>query len=147
MIERAEAQGQGLEEERPTRRFLTIIFTLVQQQRVLLLPKDQSVGAGRHEPPLLGWFDSEFLYLLPDGALQAVTKFAREGEEPFAINQRRLRQDLVREDIAAPDPGRTTATVRVGGSLRRVLRLRNMAVEAAIGEELPVVTAVTGSGE
>ncbi len=149
----AGAQKQVLEEERPTRRFLSILFTLIQQQRVLVPHREQHRVPDRRDP-LVGWHDGDYLYLIPDAVMQAVTRFAREADEPFPVNQRRIRQDLVREGIAVPDGDRTTATVRIGSEVHRVLRLSNMAVEAMIGQELSftapsvtVVTAVTGSAE
>jgi hypothetical protein len=61
---------------------------------------------------------------------------------------------LVREGIAVPDANHATATVRIGGGVQRVLRLRNSAIQSLIGEELQIlvgavtkVTAVTGNSE
>jgi len=151
---RADAQCQGLAEEKPTRRYLSILVTLLRQGRALVLPRSCPRQPDRMDPPLVGWYDGEGLYLIPEAAFQAVSKFAGETGEPFPVNQRRLGQDLVREGIAITDPGHTTNTVRIGGVSQRVLHLRTAAVEAVIGGDFPFldravtdVTAVTGSTE
>lgn len=151
LVARARIQERLVEEERPSRRFLEILGTVLTQRRATLFPKDNPGEGIRPETPLIGWQDDEFLYLLPDAAFQIVARFARETGEPFPVRANRLRQDLVSEGIAQPDPGRTTATVRLGGRVRRVLRLQRRSVSALLGEDLPgplpVVTDVTGFGE
>jgi hypothetical protein len=111
-----------------------------------LLPKDDSGEALKGGPDLVGWQDAEALYLLPEAAHQAVTRFCREAGEPFPVRSERLRRDLAQEGLSECDPGRYTTTARVGGRSRRVLRLRLLAVEALLGEEFPspVVTTITG---
>ncbi len=149
--QRAHAQCQGLEEEKPTRRYLSILVTLIRQKRVLVLPRMGRKQADRSDPPLVGWYDEEGLFLIPEAAFQVVSRFAAETGEPFAVNQRRLGQDLVGEGIAVPNPGHTTNTVRIGGTSQRVLHLRIKSVEKVIGEDFPfpdsIVTGVTGSTE
>ena len=151
LVERAKAQGARVEEEKPSRRFLEILNTLLAQHRALLLPKESDGAGARPEVPLIGWQDGDFLYLIPTAAFQVVSRFARETGELFPVRETRLRQDLVVEGIAKPDQGRTTASVRLGGRVRRVIRLQRTAVAAILGEDLPnpspSVTAVTGSAE
>jgi hypothetical protein len=94
----------------------------------------------------LGWFDSDWLYLLPDPASKAVNQFCRDAEEPFAVNQDRLRRDLAEEDICKIDTGGKTASVRFGGGAKRVLQLNIAKLEKLTDEKLvTTVTGVTGN--
>jgi len=141
------AQGRIVEDQRPTRRFLEVLLALVTQGRGILLSKDD-LGSGRKNggPELLGWQDDECLYLIPEAAYQAVSRFCREAGEPFPVREVRLRSDLAREKLSDPDPGRQTAKVRVGVQRRRVLRLKRGAVEDFLGEEFPCPAPVGPTG-
>ncbi len=142
------AQGRLVEEERPTRRFLAVLLTLVTQRRAVLLPKEEDGKGIRAGMDLLGWQDDEALYLLPEAAFQAVARFCRESGELFPIRQERLKKDLAKEGLMECDPGRYTRTVKIAGRTRRVLSLKRAGVETLLGETFPspVVTEVTGFG-
>jgi hypothetical protein len=45
--------------------------------------------------------------------------------------------DLKKEGLAEPDPGRFTATLRIAGHTRRVLRLHREMVEEIVGASFP----------
>lgn len=151
LVESAESQSRAVEDERPSRRFLQILTAILTQRRGQLLPKDVTETGATSEPALLGWQDDTFLYLQPDAAFQAVSRFARDAGEPFPITQSRLRKELEVDHISEPDTGRTTASVWVGGSTRRVLRLRRTAVEKMVGQAgasaSPDLTTLTGFQE
>lgn len=152
MIRRARVQASYIDEEKPVRRFLEILTTLLDQRRILILPKAQgNVGAGG-ETPLVGWHDSKHLYLLSEAVYQAVSRFARESGDPFGPSQNRLHRELASDRISLPDVGRTTASVWIGDQTRRVLRLSIAAVEKVVGAPLPLVvspyiTVLTGPGK
>jgi len=131
------AQGRLVEGERPTRRFLTILHTLITQDRAFMVPKGSSKGDDRHDT-FLGWFDDQSLYIIPDAAFQAVVRFCREQEEPSPIRQERLRSDLAREKlIESNEKHRHTVVFRVGKRLLRVLRFGRHACERLIDTEFP----------
>lgn len=142
------AQGRLVDEERPTWRFLAVLRTLIEQQRGVLLPREENAD-GLRAGELLGWHDAEHLYLLPEAVFRAVARFCREAGEPFPVREERLRRDLAREGLTACDPGRHTRMIRVGGRPRRVLAVRRAAMETLLGEgepqvsRLPTVTTVT----
>ncbi len=148
LVERAEEMGRLLEEEKPTRRFAEILAALLVQKKIVLLRREAGHKPGARDESLAGWNDDEFLYLVPEVCYRAVNQFARESGEPFPVGQRRLRRDLVKEGIAHHDGGRTTTTVRLGGRVRRVLRLRRSALSSLVDQEFPDldvgVTDVTG---
>ncbi len=143
------AQGRLVEDERPSRRFLRVLLTLVTQGRALLLPRDENNDGGRPGADLIGWQDDEGIYLIPEASHQAVSRFCREAGEPFPVRRERLQKDLALDGLAQCDPGRYTKVERVGGSPRRVLSLKRQAVADLVGEAfpLPLVTGVTGFAE
>jgi hypothetical protein len=151
LVEGAVLQGRLVEEEKPVRRFLEVLATLLAQQRVLVLPATDPADEVAPERTFIGWHDDEALYLLPDAAFQAVARFLRDSGDSFPIRETRLRRDLVGEGLAEARAGRTTCLVRVGGRPRRVLLLRRGPVESYLGEVLPLsasfVTACNRSDE
>jgi hypothetical protein len=132
------AQGEVVREEQPTHRYLLVLRTLLAQRDLLLLPRDVPGGvlgevSGRAR--LVGWFDKKYVYLLPEAAHAAVTRFCRDAGEPFPISGYRVRKNLHQEGVSEPDSKRLTATVNVGGQTRRVLKLRREAVDKVVGEQ------------
>jgi len=89
---------------------------------------------------LIGWYDEEVLYLLPEAALVTVARFCRDTGEPFATRLDRLKRDLAKEGVSECDQGRHTATAWIGGRSRRVLKLTISAIEALLGEDIPDLT-------
>jgi len=153
IVERANAHSHLVEGEKPTRRFVEILATLILQRRVTLFPRLHPEGGISPEAPLIGWEDAAHLFLVPEAAFQAVARFAREAGEPLPVGEKRLRQELFREGLSEPDHGRLTASVRLGGqgATQRVLRLRKAALADFLGRDFPScqpgVTAVTGFSE
>ena len=90
-------------------------------------------------PDVIGWRADNFLYLMPDATYSQVAKFCRETGEPLASPVHQLRLDLQTEGLSECEEGRTTTVVKVGGKARRVLKLKVEAIEALLGEELPLV--------
>ncbi len=130
-------QGQLVEEERPSRRFLRVLATLVIQGRVALLPKNESGNYPQDGTNFIGWQDDEMLYLQPEAAFKAVSRFCQETAEPLAIRQNRLNRELAVENISEYDPGRTTAATWIDDRTRRVLKLKIAMIEEVLGEEFP----------
>jgi hypothetical protein len=150
LLEAGTAQGQSIEEDRPSRRFLRVLLTLATQRHVVLLPKGGDDGArSRLDGDLVGWWDDNALFLLPEAAYQAVARRCRETGNAFPTNEDRLRRDLVKDRLSECDTGRTTKVVRIGEQSRRVIMLKRESVDALLGERfvvpLPRVTTVTGS--
>jgi len=146
MLQLAREQGRMIEEERPSRRFLEILNTLLVQKRARLLPKD-GTPTEPGDGVLIGWQDDEYYYLIPEAAYQAVSQFARDANDPFPVSKSRLQLDLVQEDLSEPAPSRTTASVRIQGRVHRVVRLRRESMAKAleeIVEEDPGAEGVTG---
>ena len=101
------------------------------------MPLDRVTGGETGRAEFLGWQDDEALYLLPETSWHAVTRYCRDTGELFPIREDRLRRDLVKEGLAEGVADRHTATVRIDGRPRRVLRVRRPAAEEIVGEAFP----------
>ena len=136
LVETGARQALSIEGERPTRRFLTVLATLLAQGRAVLLARNS--GCDTHSrAALVGWQDKDFIYLLPDASFQAVAQFCKEAGEFFPVRSERLIRDFNREEVSECTAGRNTATANVGGQKRRVLKLRRDRAETLLGEALP----------
>ncbi len=138
----AKTQGQFIEEERSSHRFLRVLAALITQGRAALLPKDETGSDLQNNTELLGWRDEDHLYLIPEAAFMAVSRFCRDTGEPLSTRQGRLKRDLSEEKISEVDQGRLTTTIKIETKTRRVLRLKIEAIEDLLGEEFPAT--VTG---
>jgi hypothetical protein len=141
------AQGRLVAEERPSLRFLRLLTTLIVQGRAVLAEREVGVVMGNGRADFIGWHDDLRLYLLPEAAFGAVTRYARESGSAFPMAEERLRRELAKEGLSEHDPGRLTKTVRIGGDVRKVLTLVRAHVDDALGESFPVVPTVTGLRE
>jgi hypothetical protein len=144
LLEISAGQGALILGERPSHRFLKVLLTLLVQGHGVLLDRDTDSYVGRAD--LLGWQDEESLLLIPEATWHAVTRFCRETGEMFPLREERLRRDLEKEGLSDPDPGRLTATVRIVGRSRRVLRIHRELAEEIVGETFPSppITGITG---
>lgn len=147
LLELGSEQTRVIEGDRPTRRFLEVLTTLLSQGKASVLPRGESHDEESHTD-FLGWYDDDSLYLIPNAAFQSVTRFCRQSEDPFCVRRERLFRDLRREGLTECECGRTTANVRIGIGTRRVLKLTRAAVENLLGETIPLeaVPAVPGFG-
>jgi hypothetical protein len=125
-----------VEEEHPSRRFLSILFTLLTQRRAYLMPKGRT-SSSRERGTFLGWYDETYIYLLPDASFLEVAKFCREMGEPFAVRQSRLRQDLDRDRFIEIHDGKATRTVRIGPEFKKVLYLWRERIVMFLEEDFP----------
>jgi len=144
-------QSRGVSEEQPIKRWLMTLNTLLIQGRVNL--RKLSEGAPQEASlttKFLGWYDSEFLYLEADAAVQAVSNFCRDSNEPFPIRGDRVLRDFRESGISVCDPKSVKYRVRIpklqGNDNRHaVLKLDRCKISELIGDGIyvgPVEKAV-----
>jgi len=122
----AEAQARRIERERPTVLFLEVLDNLLAQGKVRLKARggDGIIGGDAVGSEFLGWYDSEFVYLLPGAAYNRVARFLRDEGAHFPVKERTLRKHLVEEGyLARGDDSRYTDRYWDGKHHYRVLRL------------------------
>jgi hypothetical protein len=129
----AEAQAQRVERERPTVCFLEVLGDLLAQGRARLESRDgeEKIGGEAVGSELLGWFDDEFVYLIPDASYNRVARFLRDEGGHFPVKERTLRKHLHEEEyLMRGCDDRYTDVVRVSSKgTQRVLRLYRDKVE------------------
>ncbi len=143
LLSLAKTQRQFIEEERSSHRFLRVLATLITQGRAVLLPKDETGNEPQNNSEFLGWRDEDYLYLIPDAAFMAVSRFCRDTGEPLSTRLGRLKRDLSEDKVSEVDQDRLTTTIKINTKTRRVLRLKIEPIEDLLGEEFPAT--VTGS--
>jgi 5S rRNA maturation endonuclease (ribonuclease M5) len=127
-----EAQGTTLKDLEPAERFVTVLGTLLEQRRIRLVERGTSPRSDDVEA--IGWFDTEYAYLLPEAARRRVATFLRESGESWSYSGHALHKALVRKGIVVPGPDhRPEMQVRVGDGKRRVLRVRLSALNGGAG--------------
>jgi hypothetical protein len=127
-----EQQNAISKEEKPTRRFLTILNELLAQGKVRLAELDKDAGG---DGELLGWIDADYLYLLPSASYHRVAQYAKDEGRHFGVKENALKKALHEEGILVKiedDPHYATP-VRIGGKQQRVLKLSRAAVEKNTG--------------
>jgi hypothetical protein len=144
LIALGQSQGQIVETERPTRRFLSVLLALVVQERADLRLRTHPDLPRVDHAELLGWQDADAIYLIPHAAYKMVTRFCQDSNEPFPVAYSRLIKDLQKDGLTECDEDRHTRTVKIGKRPHRVLKLRRDAVARLLGEDFPTVTPFTG---
>lgn len=119
----AESQTGRIERERPTLIFLEVLSTLITQGKARLYHKDgDREFAPEPGTEIVGWYDDTSIYLIPEAAYHAVTRFLREEGKQFPVNKDALHKYLAEEGFLAKyDEGHYTWPIRKGGVQRRVL--------------------------
>ena len=133
LLEVGTEQTRMIGDERPSRRFFEVLNALMVQGHVSLLPKNQPPDEKSAEI-FIGWHDKGFLFLLPDPSFRAVAQFCRDSGEAFPVRRERLFRDLKREGLSVCEDRHATTNARVGGALRRVLKVDVRAVERLLGQ-------------
>lgn len=134
LLETGERQHRHTEEEKPTRRFLTVLGELIAQgtARVTDVTDISSIGDREN----IGWFDAEYLYLLPSESFRRVAEFVRQQGRHYGITEGALRKALLEEDILLKEKDLYTLRIRVGGKQIRVLKLDRDMIEKTHGVSL-----------
>lgn len=138
-----EVQGTTLRELEPAERFVTVLGTLLEQRRIRLVERGTSPRSDDVET--IGWFDTEYAYLMPEAARRRVATFLRESGESWSYSGHALHKALVRKGIVVPGPdARPEMQVRVGDGKRRVLRVRLAALNGgAVPGSVPGLSPVS----
>lgn len=139
LTETSERQAQLTAEERPTRRFLSVLGELLAQgtARVTTLTTLPAQNAGGGGADFLGWSDQDYLYLLPSETYRRVSEFVRQQGRHFGVKESALRKALAEENLIETETGsdgKTHLTVRCSASGNgRVLKVRRTEFEKVVG--------------
>jgi hypothetical protein len=126
-VELASSQGGRVEDERPGRRFIEGLRSLVAQGKVVFGHKDELEP--RKTAPnetVVGWMGEEDRILLnPTVAFSAVHDLYQRAGEPFTFKQTATWKDLKRLGYIECPNGRTSDLSRIHGQPTRVIKLKS----------------------
>lgn len=128
-----ERHARHVEAERPSRRAFAILAALLVQRKVILLPPHQAPEDAKTPPEPIGWATEDEVLLQAESAYGWIAKACRDAGEPFPLRQQRLMRDLVQDGLANGSEDRTTGVVRLGGKLRRVIRINRERLDEFLG--------------
>lgn len=111
-------------------RYLDALRELVTTGQALLVPRPVGVPTDPDRDRMIGWRDSDGIYLLPKLALHAVKRLLGPGEladSPQTIYAQLDSLGL----LAGKDKQQTTRQIKIGGANKRVLHIKPGAFDAA----------------
>ncbi|OPX90383.1 MAG: hypothetical protein A4E53_01039 [Pelotomaculum sp. PtaB.Bin104] len=120
-------QAVIIESEKPARKFLGILRELMQAGTIFL--RNLHDARPVSEPGFLGWFDSEYCYLLPDLAYKTVQQFCIGQGGHFPVGQRMLWKELETENLLFVEQAKRYTT-RITDASGRRLRVVKLAIES-----------------
>jgi hypothetical protein len=141
----AKAQARRVELERPTVCFFEVLRDLLAQGKIRLEVRDGigQVGGEESGAELLGWYDDDYVYLLPEAPYNRIARFLRDEGLHFPVKVGTLRKQLFEEGFlmrGADDRYTDVVWLPQRSRSERVVRLRRESVE-------PFITLPPGKGE
>ena len=130
-VKLAEEQGGRVEEQRPGKKFVAALASLVDQGKVIFWSKDddEPKKAGPSET-VIGWTEGDtYLLLNPQAAYATVHEFCSKTGEPFTFKQTAVWTDLKRLGYSVCNAGRYQASARIYGKSRWVVKLRTAVLQ------------------
>jgi hypothetical protein len=129
-----------VEDERPTRRFLSILKELFSQKKVYLESLDggsppeyeewgwrpPTGGFGNRDPEtspyaqLIGWVDTDYLYLMPDATWAEANKVLKAQGISLGLTKDGFSEALAKEGFTLTDKNRNTKQKKIRGGNHRV---------------------------
>jgi hypothetical protein len=133
----AKIQAGRIERERPTVCFFAVLRDLLAQGKVWLEAREEigQVGGGESGAELLGWYDDDYVYLLPVASYNRVVRFLRDEGGHFPVKDSTLRKHLHEEGfLMRGSKERYTDVIWLPrrNKSERVLRLHREGVEPFI---------------
>ncbi len=124
----ATAMAQRVSDEKPERLFLRTLSDLLTQGKVYLRPADgvgNLLGGPSDNGELLGWYDADRFFLLPEATYGRVARHFRDLGNVFPVRETTLRKMLAEVGVLEMGAdGRRTVTKQLDGQVRRVLVVR-----------------------
>ncbi len=139
LLESGRQMTERVQEEKPEVLFVRTINDLLVQGKVYLRPidgykSDKMLGGPMVTAELLGWYDDNWYYLMPDVAYAKASAACRERGTTFPVSAIALRKMLAEAKMLRMDQGqeqeqRRTIIVRAGGTSHRVLAVERKVVD------------------
>ena len=130
--EGALAMAERVREEKPELLFLRTIADLLTQGKIFFHSTDGQLplGGPADHSEMLGWYDPDRLYLLPDASYNLVSRYFRDQGNVFPVRESTLRKMLAESGtIELDSSGRRTPSTYIDGQTRRVMILPRKALQ------------------
>lgn len=148
--EGAAAMSSRVKEEKPETLFIRTLGDLITQKKIYLHGRDgilPNLGAPaeqEHASEMLGWYDRDRLYLLPEATYNKIAKYYRDQGNVFPVREVTLRKMLAEAGVLEVLPGRRTQAVFLEEQTRRVMVLRRACLKE---QEVPAEPAAEAQTE
>ncbi|HPL97324.1 MAG TPA: hypothetical protein PKY71_07250 [Smithellaceae bacterium] len=115
-------QAQRIAEDDPVKKFFDILSALVISNNARLDHIHQP-GTSRGGGEVIGYFDTEFVYLIPTPTWHAISRYSMQEGGHFPYKQRSLYKLLRTRGILIPYKTENTTPVKINGTLHRVIKI------------------------
>ena len=134
--ELAEKQSRRIEREDPVRRFREIIQTLIAQERIKLLHKDNSSDIiGNEKADLHGYFDDLHIYFLPTALWNTMQRYCITEGSHFPFSKQTFYRMLKSRNLIDAGKDHTSKTERFDGKPQKVLKIVRRFFDEAEGKK------------
>ena len=119
----SQAMISHLQEEKPEELFLRTLRELLTQGKVCLRHREDgtTLPEADERAELLGWYDEDYVYLLPQMSYNRVAKHFRDQGDPFPVRAQTLRKMLKEAGVLVCKDKRLTQVEWLQGKSQRVL--------------------------
>jgi DNA primase len=135
--EGAKAMVSRVQDEKPEELFARAFRELLTQGKIYLRYRESDGkllgGQDADRAEMLGWYDADYFYLLPDATFNRIAEQFRKAGNVFPVREQTLRKMLLEAGILEKRNDRMTPGVWLEGKPQRVLVLRRVKIET--GEE------------
>ena len=134
LTEHAKLHVDTVKEEHPTQIYLRTLVGMVEDRELILEPKEN--GNPKPYRTLVGYYDSDYVYVFLRKSVNAVREACRLGDTEFEFSDIKIAQMLTKDGILVPFQSDNSEKIRVGhsGSANvRVTRLRRDRIEELCG--------------
>jgi DNA primase len=138
LLESAQRMRERIAAEKPEEMFITTLRELLAQGKILLRSRDglENLGGPEERAEMLGWFDADRIFLLPDACYTRVARHYRDRGSVFPVRESTLRKNLKEAGLIQEKNRRYTETLWLQGQVRRVIALpRSILGDSDGGEE------------
>lgn len=124
LLDKVRKHNKRINAEDPIEKVREILESLLLQKKVRIDPKEQGPVMGGDEASLLGWYDTDFYYLLPTALWHEIIEYCRRENSYFPISKRTFGEILSKRGIIETGQDRTSKVEWIGGKEIRVLKFR-----------------------
>ncbi len=139
MLQGAQGMAQRVHEEKPETLFTRTISEMLTQGRIYLRHRENGklLGGASDRGEFFGWFDQNYIYMLPEATYNLVAKYFRDQGNVFPVRESTLRKMLEESGILIGREGRRARSEYLEGRTQRVLVLKRAAFSGALETDDP----------